>query len=64
MQRMSPYRRFELNWEEPPLISDRWVINISSKDPRLHAKVGRNEVVDGATFEAALEKAKRLIDSL
>ena len=46
------------------LTSDKWVVNISSTDFWHFTKLGKNEVVDGATLEEALEKARRLVDDL
>jgi hypothetical protein len=59
-----PTRALNSPWPDPPLTSDKWVVNISSTDFWHFTKLGKNEVVDGATLEEALEKARRLVDDL
>jgi hypothetical protein len=64
MRQPATYKGFEFTWPDPPLTSDKWVVNISSTDFWHFTKLGKNEVLDGATLEEALEKARRLVDDL
>lgn len=65
MHRTEIYRGFEISWEDPPLTSDRWTVNIASNDPPLMAMLGSSaKVIDAATRDETIAKAKRSIDHL
>jgi hypothetical protein len=66
MQIGDHYKGFVISWVEPPVSAHEWVLNISAKDKDKAGltKLGRTEVIKGATLDEAVAKAKKFIDEL
>jgi hypothetical protein len=58
------YKGFVIRWVEPPETGAKWTLNISVEDRAHFSKLGRTKVIEAVILEAALDKAKQLIDNL
>ena len=57
--RADHYKGFVITWVEPPVSAHKWVLNINAEDKAGLTKLGRTEVIKGATLDEAMAKAKR-----
>ena len=59
MQIGDHYKGFVITWVEPPVSAHKWVLNINAEDKAGLTKLGRTEVIKGATLDEAMAKAKK-----
>jgi hypothetical protein len=58
------HKGFVITWVEPPVSAHKWVLNINAEDKAGLTKLGRTEVIKGATLDEAMAKAKKFIEEL
>ena len=60
------YRGYILSYLKIPLNGAQFTVNVASNDPRLYGRLRNDQkiIVDGASIERVVEKAKRVVDEV
>ena len=65
MERRKEHHGYTISWQEPPLTSAEWVVNVASYDRGLQDRIGKGaKVISGQTRDDAIANAKTFIDGL
>ena len=57
MDKQEKYRGYVISWQEPPMTSAEWVVNVASEDRHLQERIGKGaEVISG---EPAIKQSQR-----
>ena len=65
MNKNEKYKGCEIDWIEPPLMSEKWTAFVKTRDRDIGAMMGyRAKIIDGQTKEEMLAKARVYIDGL
>lgn len=65
MEKREEYRGYAISWQEPPMTSAEWVVNVASDDRHLQDRIGKGaKVISGQSRDDAITKAKAYIDGL
>jgi glyoxylase-like metal-dependent hydrolase (beta-lactamase superfamily II) len=65
MERRKEHRGYIISWQEPPMTSAEWVVNVASNERDLQNKIGKSaKVITGQTRDDAIANAKAFIDML